>query len=98
MELQPDRKIQEIKEFVICSHWAWHSTGPWCFWSRWIGSTLTGLWTDCRVDILPSIKIEDSVIIRMEMKAALTEDFNFIKSKLQAVRVEVVNSTTALRA
>lgn len=49
-------------------------------------------------DILPSIKIDISVIIRMGMKAALTEDFNFIKSELQAVRAEVVNSTTALRA
>lgn len=48
-------------------------------------------------DILALIKTEVQTI-RMEMKAALEEDFNFIKGELQAVRVEVGNSMVVLRA
>lgn len=42
-------------------------------------------------DILASIRTEVSVIIRMEMNAALVEDFNCIKGKHQAMRAEAVN-------
>lgn len=44
------------------------------------------------------MKTEISVIVRLQMKAALAEDLDFIKGEFQAVRAEVVNSIMTLRA
>lgn len=49
-------------------------------------------------DVLASIKTEISVILGLEMQPALAEDLDFIKGKLQAVRVDVIISITTLRA
>ncbi|KAM4536229.1 transferrin receptor protein 2 [Odontesthes bonariensis] len=46
--------------------------------------------TDMRADI--------SVAIRSELKDALKEDFNFLKSELKEVKSEMVNNTAAIRS
>lgn len=43
-------------------------------------------------DILASFKTEISAVIKLEMKATLSEDLAFIKGELQAVRAELANN------
>uniref|UniRef100_A0A8C2Z916 L1 transposable element RRM domain-containing protein n=1 Tax=Cyclopterus lumpus TaxID=8103 RepID=A0A8C2Z916_CYCLU len=50
-----------------------------------------------KADILSSLKGEISKIIREELKSALAEDFNSLKSELQAVRSEISKNTTAIQ-
>lgn len=47
-------------------------------------------------EILLSLKAEISAVIKMELKNALTEDFDSLKSELQAVKTKIINSTAAL--
>lgn len=47
-------------------------------------------------EILLSLKAEISAVIKTELKNALTEDFDFLKSELQAVKTEIRNSTATL--
>jgi len=47
-------------------------------------------------EILLSLKEDISAVIKSEMKNALTEDFDFLKSELRAVKTEIANSTAAL--
>lgn len=49
-------------------------------------------------EILLSLKAEISAVIKMELKNALSEDFDFLKKELQAMKTEIINSTTALHA
>lgn len=52
---------------------------------------------EIRDDILASLRGEISVIIRNELKSALSDDFNALRSELQAMRSEVANNTKAMR-
>ena len=47
-------------------------------------------------EILLSLEAEISAVIKTELKNALTEDFDFLKSELQVVKTEIRNSTTTL--
>lgn len=51
-----------------------------------------------RSDLLISFRADVLAMIKTELRAALTEDFDFIKSELQAVRTELMNTTASLRA
>ena len=51
-----------------------------------------------KADIISSLKTDLSVIIRAELKNALTDDFNFVKNELKEVKVEIANSTAAIRS
>lgn len=53
---------------------------------------------ELRADIVSSLRGEISLIIREELKSALAEDFNALKTELQAMRSDIVNNTTAIRA
>ena len=50
-----------------------------------------------KANILSSLRGEISQIIREELKCALAEDFEALKSDLHAVRSEITN-TTAIRS
>ena len=50
-----------------------------------------------KADVVSSIRGEISIIIREELKSALAEDFNAIKSELQAMRSDIANNTAAIR-
>lgn len=51
--------------------------------------------TALKSEILLSLDI--SAVIKTEMKNALADDFDFLKSELQAVKTEIINSTATLR-
>lgn len=53
---------------------------------------------ELKADILSSLRGEVSTIIREELKRALAEDFEAIKSELQAVRSEIKNNMAAIRS
>lgn len=44
-----------------------------------------------------SLEGDISKILREELKSALAEDFNALKSELQAVRPEIAKNTTAIQ-
>ena len=52
---------------------------------------------DLKLQILHSIKGDITTVIREELKSALADDFNFIKTELQAVRNEIANNIAATR-
>lgn len=41
-----------------------------------------------------SLKADISAVIKSELKNALAEDFDFLKSELKAVKTEIINNTT----
>lgn len=47
-------------------------------------------------ETLLALKSNISAVIKSELKDALAEDFDFLKSELQAVKSEIINSTAAL--
>ena len=47
-------------------------------------------------EILISLKAEISAVINTELKNALSEDFNFLKSELQMVKTKIRNCTAWL--
>lgn len=49
-------------------------------------------------EILLSLKTEISAVIKSEMKNALADDFDFLKSELQALKAEVQNNTVAIHS
>ena len=49
-------------------------------------------------DILSSLREDISKIIKEELKRAFAEDFNSLKSELQAVRLEISSSTATIRS
>lgn len=51
-----------------------------------------------KLQVLHSIKGDITAMIREELKNALAEDFNFLKTELQAVRNEIANNTAVTRA
>lgn len=53
---------------------------------------------EIKTDILLSLRGDISKIIREEIKSALAEDFNNLKTELQAVRCEIANNMTATRS
>lgn len=53
---------------------------------------------DIKKEGLSSLRGEISKIIRSELKSALTDDFNALKSELQGMRSEVANNMKAMRA
>lgn len=52
---------------------------------------------DLKSQILHSIKGDVTAMIREELENALSNDFNFIKTELQAVRNEIANNIAATR-
>lgn len=54
--------------------------------------------TDLKAEILASLKRDIAMLLRSELKTALAEDFENIKSELQAVKTELANNTTAIRS
>lgn len=52
---------------------------------------------DLKAEILVSLKSDITAVIREQLRNALSEDFNFLKTELQAVRSEIANSTAATR-
>lgn len=51
-----------------------------------------------RTDLLASIRADVAAMIKMELRATVTEDLNFIKSKLQVVQAKLVSTAAGLRA
>lgn len=47
-------------------------------------------------EILLSLKIEISAVIKSEMKNALADDFDFLKKELHALKAEVKNNTATI--
>lgn len=52
---------------------------------------------ELKSQILTSLKADISAVIRTELKNSLADDFNFLKSELQAVRTEIANNATLMR-
>ncbi|ROI15648.1 hypothetical protein DPX16_20186 [Anabarilius grahami] len=52
---------------------------------------------ELKSQILISLKADISAVIRTELKNSLADDFNFLKSELQAVRNEIANNATLMR-
>lgn len=52
---------------------------------------------DFKAEILSSLKADIAMLLWSELKSALAEDFDNIKYGLQAVKVELVNNTAAIR-
>lgn len=52
---------------------------------------------ELKSQILISLKADISAVIRTELKNSLADDFNFLKSELQAVRTEIANNATLTR-
>ncbi|KAL0148812.1 hypothetical protein M9458_055821, partial [Cirrhinus mrigala] len=50
-----------------------------------------------KADILASLKEDISVVIRAELKNALSEDIGFLKNELKGVKSEIANNTAAIR-
>ena len=53
---------------------------------------------ELKADILSSLRREFSTVVREELKKALAEDFDTLKSELQAVRSEIKNNMAAIRS
>lgn len=51
---------------------------------------------DLKAEILTELKMDIATLLRL--KAALAEDFENIKSELQAVKTELANNTAAIRS
>lgn len=49
-------------------------------------------------EILLSLKADISEVIKTELKNVLADEFNFLKSELQAVKNEIINNTAAVRS
>lgn len=49
-----------------------------------------------KVDIISSLRADISVIIRTELKNALTDEFNLVEKELKEVKSEIANSTAAI--
>lgn len=50
-----------------------------------------------KLEILLSLKADILSVIKLEIKNALAEDFNFLKKELHALSTEVKNNTAAIR-
>lgn len=53
---------------------------------------------ELKADILSSLRREFSTVVREELKKALAEDFDTLKSELQAVRSKIKNNMAAMRS
>jgi len=53
---------------------------------------------DLKAEIPTAFKTEIAMLLRSELKTVLAEDFENIKSELQAVKTEQVNNTAAIRS
>ena len=53
---------------------------------------------DLKAEILTALKADIAMLIRSELKTALADDFENIKSELQAVKTELANNTAAIRS
>lgn len=53
---------------------------------------------DLKAEILTALKTDIDMLLRSELKSALAEDFENIKSELQAVKTELANNTAAIRS
>ena len=63
------------------------------------GSTTAKMDTESlKLEILLSLKTENSAVIKSEMRSALAEDFDFLKSELHTVKAEIKNSTAAIHS
>lgn len=51
-----------------------------------------------KAEILSSLKEDIATLFRSELKTVLAEEFENIKSELQAVRTELANNTAAIRS
>lgn len=51
-----------------------------------------------KADILSSLKVDISAVIKLELKNALAEDLRYHKSKLKEVKSEIVNSITTVHS
>ena len=49
-------------------------------------------------DILRSLKADISVVIKSKQKNALADDFNVLKTEIQAVKLEIINNTAAIHS
>ncbi|KAG9267588.1 hypothetical protein AMEX_G18444, partial [Astyanax mexicanus] len=59
----------------------------------------TGMMAEAiKSDILSSLREDISKVIKDELKRAFAEDFNSLKSELQAVRLEISSSAAAIRS
>ena len=48
-------------------------------------------------EILLSLKADISTVLKSELKNALADDFDFLKNELKEVKIEIINSTAALK-
>lgn len=53
---------------------------------------------DLKAEILPSLKEDIAMLLQLELKTALAEDFENIKFKLVAVKTELANNTAAIHS
>lgn len=53
---------------------------------------------ELKADILLSLRADIAGVIRSELKDALAEDFDFIKSELKEVKSEIANNTAVIRS
>lgn len=53
---------------------------------------------DLKAEILSSLKVDIAAMLRSELKAALTGDFEAIKAELQAVRTELASNTATMHS
>lgn len=53
---------------------------------------------EMKAEILSSLKEDIATLFRSELKTVLAEEFENIKSELQAVRTELANNTAAIRS
>uniref|UniRef100_A0AAR2JRM7 L1 transposable element RRM domain-containing protein n=1 Tax=Pygocentrus nattereri TaxID=42514 RepID=A0AAR2JRM7_PYGNA len=58
----------------------------------------TGMMTDIKTELLLSVKAEMTKLFQTEFKSIMAEEFNGVKSELQAVRQEIASNTSALRS
>ena len=49
-------------------------------------------------DIFRTLKADISAVIKSELKNALAEDFNALKTEIQAVKLEIINNTAAIHS
>ena len=49
-------------------------------------------------EILLSLKADISTVIKLELKNALSDDFEMLKNELKAVKTEIINNTAALKS
>lgn len=51
-----------------------------------------------KVDILTSLRVNISVVIRSELKNVLSEDFSFLKIEMKELRSKIANNMVVIRS